>query len=521
MKIKRILCLFCSVILAMSLFTGCKSQTEEDQNQDAGVVRSLEDLYGRNIGVLTGSIWDGVAKEDFPDSERKYFTTVTDMIIALEQRKISTFFIDRTVYTNMRWENAPVTVLDETVGEVSNAVIMAKDNYDRELLEQINAFIARSRENGVMDELAEKWFSDTEPEEHPDYSVLTGENGTLKIAVENAQKPMAYRKNNVFTGYEVEFLTRFAQEQGYRLVFEGMAFDALIPSVASGKCDIGACGISITPERAESVTFAEPHFETEGVVVVNQTAEQADQAGFLDSVSESFDKTFIREDRWKLIVEGVGVTLLISLCAGVAGTLLGFALYMLSDCEIKPLRQTVATIAKVHSRIVAGTPVVVILMILFYVVFGNLRDISGILVAIIGFTVTFSAFVNNHMAVAVNSVDLGQLEAAYALGYTKYKAFFQIIFPQAMTIFLPTYCGQAVELVKATAIVGYIAVNDLTKMGDIIRSNTYEAFFPLFTTALIYFILTWILAFLLGYIKLYFEPKRRSDSKILKGVKTE
>ena len=177
--------------------------------------------------------------------------------------------------------------------------------------------------------------------------------------------------------------------------------------------------------------------------------------------------------------------------------------------------------AKGYSRIIEGTPVVVILMILFYVIFGKLRDMSGVVVAIIGFTLTFGAFVYDHMTVSVGSVDRGQTEAAYALGYTKNKTFFRVIFPQAMTIFLPSYSGQAVELIKATAVVGYIAVNDLTKMGDIIRSNTYEAFFPLIATAVIYFLLTWGLSLLLKLVKLSFEPKRRSAETILKGVKTK
>jgi polar amino acid transport system substrate-binding protein len=146
---------------------------------------------------------------------------------------------------------------------------------------------------------------------------------------------------------------------------------------------------------------------------------------------------------------------------------------------------------------------------------------SGVIVSIIGFTLTFGSFVYDHMTVSVGSVDRGQIEAAYALGYTKNKTFFRIVFPQAMSIFLPSYCGQAVELIKATAVVGYIAVNDLTKMGDIIRSNTYEAFFPLIATAIIYFILTWILSLLLGFVKLRFEPQRRSKEDILKGVKTK
>ena len=177
--------------------------------------------------------------------------------------------------------------------------------------------------------------------------------------------------------------------------------------------------------------------------------------------------------------------------------------------------------AKVYSRIIEGTPVVVVLMILFYVIFGKIKDMSGILVAIIGFTLTFGAFVYDHMTVSVNSVDRGQTEAAYALGYTRNKTFFRMILPQAMTIFLPSYCGQAVDLIKATAVVGYVAVNDLTKMGDIIRSNTYEAFFPLIATAVIYFLLTWIISLLLGTVKRRFEPKLRSKNDILKGINTQ
>jgi polar amino acid transport system substrate-binding protein len=194
---------------------------------------------------------------------------------------------------------------------------------------------------------------------------------------------------------------------------------------------------------------------------------------------------------------------------------------MLSRSDVKVIQKLTGGFAKGYSRIIAGTPVVVILMILFYIVFGQVRDISGIVVAIIGFTLTFGAFVYDHMTVSVGSVDKGQTEAAYALGYTKNTTFFRIIFPQAMSIFMPSYCGQAVELIKATAVVGYIAVNDLTKMGDIIRSNTYEAFFPLIATAVIYFVLTWGLSLLLGLAKLHFEPKRRDKETILKGVKTK
>lgn len=548
-----LLCVLCSLLIACSADNAKLADTSQpgghltdDHNAHTSSVMAakeegsqkapemtLDDLEHATIGIVVGTIYDAAVQERFPNAERMYFNSSADALLALEQGRVDAFFTDKPVYVGMCWENNPVTAIDAPFETIYNALILEKENYDKTLLEQINTFIAQAEKDGTLDALAEKWFDRTEPTEHPDYTTLTGENGTLRVSIGDSTRPFAYQKGDGYSGYEVDFLTRFAQAYGYKLDLQGMAFSALIPSISTGKCDIGACGITVTPERAESVTFADPHFKTHGVAVIlkdatgstgNTPADQEDPSaagGFWDELKEDFHKTFIRDERWKLIVEGVGVTILISICSAVAGTLLGFGLYMLSLSDMKLLTLLSKGIAKVYSRIVEGTPAVVILMILFYVVFGNSRDISGVMVAIMCFALTFGAFVYDHLTLSVSSVDLGQTEAAYALGYNKNKAFFRIIFPQAMTIFLPSYCGHAVELIKATAVVGYVAVNDLTKVGDIIRSNTYEAFFPLFATASIYFLLTWGLSLLLELVKMYFEPKRRSAEVVLKGVKTE
>ncbi len=125
------------------------------------------------------------------------------------------------------------------------------------------------------------------------------------------------------------------------------------------------------------------------------------------------------------------------------------------------------------------------------------------------------------LKLGVGAVDDGQREAALALGYSDVKAFFRIILPQAIPHFLPVYKGEVVALIKATAIVGYIAVQDLTKMGDIIRGRTYEAFFPLIVVAIIYFILGALMTFAVGRIEKMINPKRRKRESILKGVKTD
>ena len=493
---------------------------KDDGVQQTEKKLTLADFENATLGIHTGSSFETVAKERFPEAQRQYYSVMTDMILAVEQGKIDGY-INETIYvTAALWEGAKIDIVDEIIDRTDLGYIFQKDGESTVVREQLDAFIRKAKENGQLAALQEKWLGNTEPTEIFDADSLTGENGTLQVAISPDLMPLCYMKDGEIVGYDIEVLQHFAKEYGYDLEIVSITFDSILPGVVSGKYDIGAGGFTITEERAQSVDFSESYLVVDVVMVVKAEDAAVAQPGFWADVKESFEKTFIREDRWKLIVEGIGITMLISICAAICGTLLGFGLYMLSRSDVKLLQLLAKGIAKVYSRIVAGTPIVVILMILFYVVFGKFRDMSGVLVAIIGFTLTFGAFVYDHMTVSVGSVDHGQTEAAFALGYPKNKTFFRIIFPQAMTIFLPSYCGQAVELIKATAVVGYVAVNDLTKMGDIIRSNTYEAFFPLIATAVIYFLLTWILSMLLGLLKLRFEPKRRSNEVILKGVKT-
>ena len=133
--------------------------------------------------------------------------------------------------------------------------------------------------------------------------------------------------------------------------------------------------------------------------------------------------------------------------------------------------------------------------------------------------ITIGAAVFGLLKMGVGTIDRGQYEAAYALGYANRRTFFRIILPQAIPHILPAYKGEIVGLIKATAIVGYIAVQDLTKMGDIVRSRTYEAFFPLIAVSVIYFVLEGLLGLLVSKIQIRMNPKKRRPETILKGVK--
>ena len=162
-------------------------------------------------------------------------------------------------------------------------------------------------------------------------------------------------------------------------------------------------------------------------------------------------------------------------------------------------RKYLRAVANVFIAVMRGMPVLVLLMIMFYVVFAG-TSISPITVAVITFGMNFAAYVSEMFRSAIESVDKGQTEAGVALGFTPFKTFIYIILPQAVKQVLPVFKGEAISLVKTTSIVGFIAVQDLTKIGDIIRSRTFDAFFPLIMVAVLYFIISWLFAAVLDYI---------------------
>ena len=168
--------------------------------------------------------------------------------------------------------------------------------------------------------------------------------------------------------------------------------------------------------------------------------------------------------------------------------------------------------------LIHGMPTVLLLMILYYIVFGSTR-LSGTWVSVVGFTLMFACSMIDMLRVGFNAVGKGQFEASTALGYSDSQSFFRILLPQAAQHFLPIYRNEVVTLIKETSVVGYIAVLDLTKISDLVRSRTYEAFFPLILTDIMYFLIAAILTKVVKAVEKRINPRRRSQDKILKGIK--
>ena len=200
----------------------------------------------------------------------------------------------------------------------------------------------------------------------------------------------------------------------------------------------------------------------------------------------TFYLNFIEDDGWKYITVGLKNTLIITFFACLMGLVLGFLVGMVRSTYEKTHKLKILNaVCKVYLTVIRGTPVVVQLMIIYFVVFGSVR-ISKVLVAVLAFGINSGAYVAEIFRSGIMSVDSGQLEAGRSLGFNYWQTMWYIIMPQAFKNVLPALCNEFISLLKETSVAGYIALQDLTKGGDIIRSRTYSAFMPLFAVALIY-----------------------------------
>ena len=212
----------------------------------------------------------------------------------------------------------------------------------------------------------------------------------------------------------------------------------------------------------------------------------------MNSIVDSFYNNLIAEDRYRMILDGLQVTLLITLCAAVLGTLLGGLVCWMRMSR----RQWLQQVAKMYIELMRGTPVLVLLMLMYYVVMAPL-DATGIVVAIVTFAMNTAAYISEMLRTTIQGIDRGQTEAGLALGFTPRQTFFKIVLPQVVKAVMPVYQGEIISLLKGTSIVGYIAVADMTRASDLIRSRTFDAFFPLIVTAIIYFLMAWLIGLLL------------------------
>lgn len=497
--------------LGASLFIRKNSPDKEQGSK----MKVLDDIADKTVGVHEGTIFDAFVEENYPSAVIKRFNTPADIILSLKMEKIDVVLMDLVSAKLMLRTNPEIGILSEDALTLPVAAGFRKDN--PELLNSFNQYLKTIKDDGTYDTMYKRWFiDDPEKAEMPKFEF--DKNAPLiTLAVAVGDLPNSAIVNGEHVGFDVELIKTFAERKGYNLKINTMEFAALIAALASGKADIIADGMSVTEERKKHVAFCDNYnvFKT-AVLVLNKNLDGATANGingyeteesflensFLKSIADSFHSNIIQENRYLLIIDGLRTTIIISILATLFGTFLGGLI-----CFMRMSRKRLLLIpAKVYISLLRGTPVLVVLMIIFYVVFASV-DIDPVLVAVIAFGLNFAAYVSEMFRTGIEGVDRGQTEAGIAMGFTKVSTFINIILPQAVRRILPVYKGEVISLVKMTSIVGYIAVQDLTKASDIIRSRTFDAFFPLIMVAVLYFLISWLLMVLLGYIERKANPK--------------
>ncbi len=508
---KKIYTIFLILLTLLSLCS-CSGNDKNNEIDDTYTYHlekeELDERLGNaKLSILLGGIDEVEIPKLYPNATILTYTSNADKLFALLSGKV-----DYAIASNSqailysRKNNYEYEYCDTPLYTMGNSFALREGNV--ELKEKIDECIKTLREDGTLDQLNQKWVIEG------NYSIddipyIEDENApVLRVGTDGASEPFSFVYNNQLAGHDIELISRIAYMLGMRIEISQMPFSSTIVALTTGKVDV-APTVTPTSERDKQVDFSDVYYEA---YIVALSKKDGVNSSLISDLKDSFISTFISENRWMMFVDGIKVTLIIALFSFVLATLVGILLCLMLLSKNKVFNN----LASIYVRIASGVPILVWLMLLYYVVFNGV-NISSIIVSIIALGLQSGASLSGIFKTGIDSIDVGQKEAAEALGFSSVAIYTKIIIPQAILRVFDLYKGEFVSLVKTTSIVGYVAINDITKVSDLIRSRTYEAFFPLITTALIYFVITYLIVVLLNIVQKRINPKFRKT--ILKGVK--
>lgn len=458
-----------------------------------------EDISGLKVGVVTGSCYD-MDLSARGDVQVFRFNTETDQANAIMRGQVDVGVHDEVVFSPDKLKDMGLKVAFK--GKESYPAAFGFRKTEKELLSAYNEFFAQAVEKGIVDSLSNVWL-DCDGD-YPDPLHVYSNKGTGKpivVGTAGGVAPVSFRIDRDWFGIESELMYLFGEYLDRPVVFKSLATTSIMMSLQTGDIDIMMGCVFVTEERLQRFDFSTPYHYYHCSYFVRD--ENAGHAGgsLWQKLKDGIQQNLIVEDRWRFITDGLWETIKITLLSILLGSILGIGLCFMSGSRRKWIKQT----ASLYGAFMQRIPMLVLLLIMFYVVFGG-AGIGASNIAVIAFGLNFAASAGGVFRTALDSVPFGQTEAGLALGFTRFQTFANIVLPQAVKKGLPLYTGQCVALLKGTSIVGYIAIHDLTRASDLIRSRTFDALLPLLVVTILYFLLAWLIAWLL---KLIFKPKRR------------
>jgi polar amino acid transport system substrate-binding protein len=459
--------------------------------------KSYADYYGAKFGFNTGFVYK-VFIDEFTPSETLYYTDVSALMEAVKKGKVDLGICDSSSVMSYTAENPELMGL-EIPAEIFESDMGFGCN-DVELREKFNEFLKSITDDGTLAELREKWFSALPSNEMEMPEIENPSAGrTIRATVTGNTVPFCYvGKDGKLMGYDSELLIRFSNYAGMNITLQTADFNALIPELMSGKSDIVTAGMSITAERQKQFNFTDPTYtDTASMLVLNPNYKgtESKSTGFFAKFKDSIKRNLIDDNRYKLILDGLKVTIEIALWSMLFGTVLGAIMAYILTRKNKFAK----LLGKFIAGIINGLPTVTLLMVAYYVIFGS-STVNPVIIAIATFSVIMGIRIGEILQSAIDTVDKTEIEAARATGFSAVGAFGNVTLPQTVKRALAPYMTSFVMLVKETAIVGYVAIQDLMRASDIIRSRTYDAYFPLIFVAVIYLVVTTICIMLFKFI---------------------
>lgn len=490
-KITSFLLLFFAVGLIFSM-SGCG----KDDSVGKSPVEKVEDLATAQIGVQLGTTGDIYVTDEYEDAKVQQFNKGADAIQSLKQGKVDCVVIDKLPAEAFVAINGDLSILDEEFTKEDYAIAVAKGNTD--LLNKINAALDELNQNGTTQKIIDNYIGDDKGTYHYETPEgTTKSNGTLVMATNAAFEPYEYVEGGEIVGIDVDLARAIADLLGMELVIEDMEFDSIITAVSSGKADMGMAGMTVTEDRLKSINFTESYTTSTQVIVVRNG--KSDNLSFFSV--ERYKNNFIKDSRWKYITNGLVTTLEISFFAVIIGVVLGFLFAMIRATSDKTGKlKFFNLLVKIYVTIIRGTPVMIQLLIIYYVIFAS-TNINKVLVAVLAFGLNSAAYMTEIVRSGIMSIDHGQFEAGRSLGFNYIQTMRHFILPQALKNILPAMGNELIVLIKETSISGYIGIMDMTRGADYIRSRTYDAFPPLIAVALVYLVIVMILSALVGKLE--------------------
>ncbi len=459
----------------------------------------LEDLSGYRVAVSSGDSYDHLISE-YPEIIPVRVGS-GEVLVTVQKGKADYGMLDSISCLSVDISEYGLEPKFTGFRSMDYPIVFSRGS--AELCDRFNDFVLYADSSGLMQRLKNKWINADESIHVLDSLDLPVSGTPMKVAAAGIRYPYTYYSGNELTGFQTDMMRHFSAWSGIPVEIKFYDVSAAIQEMQINRLDATYIPITINEERAQIVVPSIPYLH-DGGMCFGRIREYVEEKSFLQKVKDSFRNNLITENRWTLMADGLWLTIYVSLLSVLLATAMGALI-----CRMRMSGKRFASgFARVFVDVVRSIPLLVLLMLLFYVILAPFQ-LPAQMTAVVCFGLYFGAYMSETFRTGIESIDGGQWEAGAALGMKRFLTFRKVVLPQALLRIIPVYKGQIITLVKSTSIIGYVAIMDLTKASDVIRARTFDAFFPLLFVAAIYLLVSWVFGIGLDIMERKLTPKSR------------